>query len=65
MYAERLSEVLGELTEPAGYPVEGLGNVAKGVLDIWQRMDEGDIESVEEGLREAQERTEESLPEPE
>lgn len=65
MYAERLTEVLGAVTEPAGDPVEGLGDVARGVLDIWQRMDEGDIESVEEGLREAQERTEESLPEPE
>ncbi|MHC4472891.1 MAG: hypothetical protein ACYS99_18225 [Planctomycetota bacterium] len=65
MYGERLTEMLGAVAEPAGDPLDGLGEEGQSVLDIWQRMDQGDIETVEEGLREAQERSEEGLAEPE
>jgi hypothetical protein len=65
MYGEKLVEMLGAVSETAGDPLEGLGEEGRSVLDIWQRLDQGEIESVEEGLREAQDRAEEGLAEPE
>ena len=54
MYAEKLSEILGAAEEAEGDPVAGLGEGARSVLDIWTRMDEGVIETVQEGLDEAE-----------
>lgn len=56
MYGEKLAEILGAVAEPEGDPVEGLGPEARSVLDIWERMDDGSIESVGDGLKEARER---------
>jgi hypothetical protein len=62
---EKLVETLGAVTEATGDPLEGLGDEGRSVLDIWQRMDQGEIDGVEEGLREAQDRARDGLAEPE
>ena len=63
LYAEKLTDVLGLLEEPEGDPLSGMGTGAKSVLDVWERMDEGVIGSVEEGFSEAQDRMKEGLAE--
>jgi len=65
MYGEKLVEILGAVESPEGDPLEGLGKEGRSVLDIWQRMDEGEIGDVEEGLAEARDRTEDEMTEPE
>jgi hypothetical protein len=65
MYAEKLGEVLGAVEEAAGDPLEGLGSGARTVLDIWSRMDDGVIETVEDGLEEARGRAEDERAEEE
>ena len=59
LYSERLEEMLGAAEDPDEDPVRGLGSGARSVLDIWDRIDEGAIEDVDEGLREARDRSEE------
>ncbi len=56
MFTEKLTDILGVLAEPEGDPLSGMGTGARSVLDVWERMDEGVIDSVEEGFSEAQER---------
>lgn len=59
MYAEKLTEVLGVLDEEGGDRLEGMGEGARSVLDVWGRMDDGVIGTVEEGLEEARGRMDE------
>lgn len=59
MFNEKLTDVLGVLAEAEGDPLSGMGTGARSVLDVWERMDEGVINSVEEGFGEAQERMQE------
>jgi len=59
MYAEKLNEILGAVEEKEADPVVGLGDGARSVLDVWARMDDGVIESVEDGLEEARHRSDE------
>ncbi len=63
IFAEKLVEVLGVLDEPEGDPLSGMGEGARSVLEVWERMDEGVIETVQEGLSQAQDRTQEGLAE--
>ena len=63
MFGEKLMEVLGVLEEPEGDPISGMGQGAQSVLDIWERMDEGAIDSVQEGFSETQDRMQEGLAE--
>ncbi len=51
-FAERLAEILGPAGKE-GDPLAGPGEEARAVLEIWRKMDEGRIESVDEGLRAA------------
>jgi hypothetical protein len=62
-FGEKLTEVLGVMEEPEGDPVSGMGHGARSVIDVWERMDEGVIDSVDEGFSEAQERMREGLAE--
>jgi hypothetical protein len=64
IFAEKLTEVLGVVAEPEGDPLSGMGQGAKSVISLWERMDEGDIGSVEDGLAEAEERAERGLTDP-
>ncbi len=51
MYLEKLSSVLSTVSEG---PLEGLENLGKEgneVMDVWQKMDEGEISSFEDGLK--------------
>lgn len=59
MYADKLTEILGAVEGPAADPVAGLGDEARSVLDVWARMDDGVIGTVEEGLEEARHRSDE------
>lgn len=53
MYAERLTEVLSTVTEGAESLTHDLGKEGNDVMKVWQKMDDGEIESFEDGLREA------------
>jgi hypothetical protein len=50
MFSEKLDEILSS-TEREGGLEMALGTEGKRVLDLWQRMDEGDIPSVEDAMR--------------
>jgi len=50
LYAERLDEILFQ-TERAGGLEMSLGNEGQRVLDIWNRIEGGEIPSVEDGMR--------------
>jgi hypothetical protein len=51
MYLEKLNGVLSTVTESAHQITEDLGKEGSEVLDVWQRMDEGEIDSFEDGLK--------------
>lgn len=59
LYGEKLTELLGVLDGEAGDPVAGLGEGARSVLDVWKRMDDGVVGTVEEGIEMARERMDE------
>jgi hypothetical protein len=61
MFSEKLADILGVLEEPEGDPLSGMGDGARSVLDVWERMDEGVIGSMEEGFSEAQDRVQDGL----
>ena len=54
VYREKLAAVLGALegTDAEGDPLGEVGTQGRAVLAVWERMDQGAIASVEEGLRE-------------
>jgi hypothetical protein len=54
IYREKLNAVLGISQEESPDAEQELGNEARSVLGIWERMDEGRIHSVAEGLEEAE-----------
>jgi hypothetical protein len=51
MYLEKLNGVLSTVTEGAGQITEELGKEGSEVMDVWQKMDEGEIESFSDGLK--------------
>lgn len=51
MYLEKLSSVLSTVSEAPLSGIENLGKEGNEVMDVWQKMDEGEIESFDEGLK--------------
>jgi hypothetical protein len=51
MYLEKLNGVLSVVTEGASQITEQLGKEGSEVMDVWQKMDEGEIENFEEGFK--------------
>ena len=53
MYMEKLNDVLGVVTDAASDITQEVGTEGNEVMQVWQKMDEGEIESYEAGLKEA------------
>jgi hypothetical protein len=51
MYLEKLNGVLSSVTEGASEITEDLGKEGSEVMDVWQKMDEGEIENFADGLK--------------
>jgi hypothetical protein len=51
MYLEKLSSVLSTVTEGANQITHDLGKEGSEVMQVWQKMDEGEIENFEDGLK--------------
>jgi len=51
MYLEKLNTVLSTVTDGATQITEDLGKEGSEVMNVWQRMDEGEIESFQDGLK--------------
>jgi hypothetical protein len=51
MYLEKLNGVLSTVTDSAHQITEDLGKEGSEVMDVWQKMDEGKIDSFEDGLK--------------
>ena len=54
VYREKLSAVLGLGQDEALTAEDELGAEGQGVLEVWERMDQGEIHSLNEGLDEAE-----------
>jgi hypothetical protein len=53
IYREKLNAILGISADEALGAEDDLGDEGKSVLEVWERMDEGEIGSVAAGLDEA------------
>ncbi|HEY3225540.1 MAG TPA: hypothetical protein VGK61_00930 [Planctomycetota bacterium] len=53
MYVEKLNEALSTVTEGSRHLFEDLGKEGDEIMQVWQKMDDGEIESFEDGLKEA------------
>jgi hypothetical protein len=53
MYLEKLNTVLSTVSEDATEITRDLGQEGREVMDVWQKMDEGEIAKFEDGLRAA------------
>ena len=51
MYLEKLNSVLSTVTDGATQITEDLGKEGSEVMDVWQKMDEGEIDSFADGLK--------------
>lgn len=51
LYQEKLTSVLSTVMENPATLVEDLGREGNEVMDVWQKMDEGEIESFDAGLK--------------
>jgi hypothetical protein len=51
MYLEKLNGVLSTVTDGATQITEDLGKEGSEVMDVWQKMDEGEIENFADGLK--------------
>ena len=51
MYLEKLNGVLSTMTDGAHQITEELGREGSEVMDVWQKMDEGEIENFSDGLK--------------
>jgi hypothetical protein len=51
MYLEKLNSVLSSVTDGAHQITEDLGREGSEVMDVWQKMDEGEIDSFADGLK--------------
>lgn len=59
VYLEKLNNVLSAVTEGEVRLPEDLGREGREVLEVWQKMDEGEIESFEDALKLADRRVRE------
>jgi hypothetical protein len=59
MYMERLTEIAGAAKDGEGDLISDVGKEGAELLDIWQKMDEGDIESLDAGLKLAEKKAQE------
>jgi hypothetical protein len=53
MYVEKLNEALSTVTEGSRHLFEDLGKEGDEIMQVWQKMDDGEIESFEDGLKAA------------
>jgi len=51
LYQEKLSSVLSAVMENPATLIEDLGKEGNEVMDVWQKMDEGEIDSFEDGIK--------------
>jgi len=51
MYLEKLNGVLSTVTDGATQITDDLGKEGSEVMDVWQKMDEGEIENFADGLK--------------
>ncbi|MBI2931557.1 MAG: hypothetical protein HYY16_07880 [Planctomycetes bacterium] len=51
MYAEKLGEVMGILDEGIKTQIESLGHEGDEVVKVWQKLDDGEIEDVQEAIK--------------
>jgi hypothetical protein len=51
MYLEKLNNVLSTVTDNASQITETLGKEGNDVMQVWQKMDEGEIDNFEDGLK--------------
>jgi len=51
LYQEKLTSVLSAVMENPATLVEDLGKEGNEVMDVWQKMDEGEIDSFEDGIK--------------
>ena len=51
LYQEKLTGVLSAVMENPATLVEDLGKEGNEVMDVWQKMDEGEIDSFEDGIK--------------
>ncbi len=51
MYAEKLTEVLGIVNEGNRAEIESLGREGDEVMNVWQKMDDGEIEDFDEAIK--------------
>jgi cob(I)alamin adenosyltransferase len=51
MYLEKLNSVLSTVTDGANQITEELGKEGSEVMDVWQKMDEGEIDNFSDGLK--------------
>ncbi len=51
MYLEKLNSVLSSVTEGASEITQELGAEGSEVMDVWQKMDEGEIDNFSDGLK--------------
>ncbi len=53
MYLEKLGNVLSSVSDNADQVTQNLSQEGREVMEVWQRMDEGEIGDFEEGLKKA------------
>lgn len=51
MYVEKLNSLLSTVTEDAQTLAQEIGQEGQDVMKVWERMDEGEIQSFEDGLK--------------
>ncbi len=51
LYQEKLTSVLSAVMENPATLIEDLGKEGNEVMDVWQKMDEGEIDSFEDGIK--------------
>ena len=53
-YIEKLNTILSTITEDASSIISEIGTEGQEIMRVWEKMDEGEIESVEDGIKEAE-----------
>ncbi|OHB72282.1 MAG: hypothetical protein A2W23_07030 [Planctomycetes bacterium RBG_16_43_13] len=53
-YLEKLNTILSTITEDASSIISEIGTEGQEIMRVWEKMDEGEIESVEDGIKEAE-----------
>ena len=53
-YLEKLNTILSTITEDASSIISEIGTEGQEIMRVWEKMDEGEIDSVEDGIKEAE-----------